>query len=437
VGAKGRQRKGATRASEADRAAGRQRLGLIVFGVVFVLLFIGFAVGQGLGSPSVPSGAVAIVEEVPSEIGTVTEEDYQKAFDRQVEGSKEKAPEPGTDKFQEVQEAALGELVETIWIQGEAEELGIEVTPKQIETELASIKKQSFPTPDAYQKFLDQSGFTQEDVDERVKVQILSTQIQQRIGGTSTQPSNEQIEEYFESEKDSQFTTPASRDVRVVINKDQAKADAAKALLDKDQSPAGWKQAAAKYSEDPTTKSKGGLQSGITEEFVKEPLKSAIFESATGELVGPVKYEGNYLVVEVVELTPKKVKSLGEVRSQITQTLSQEAQQESFSEFISDYQTTWRTRTYCASGYEVPQCANFEGDSHPANVPPACYEADPKTPATACPAPVQLTSPALPGTVTRLKPKGEPFPQRPFPESAEAAPAEALEGAPTAPPTGE
>jgi hypothetical protein len=64
-------------------------------------------------------------------------------------------------------------------------------------------------------------------------------------------------------------------------------------------------------------------------------------------------------------------------------------------------------------------------------------------PATQCPAPVTPISPALPGTVTEAKPKGEPFPQRPLPEaSAEqgeevpgAIPGAAPEG--EAPPAGE
>src|SRR5215218_8703722 len=109
VAAKGRQK------NRAGRSAGRQRLALIVFGAIFVVLFIGFAVAQGIGSPSVPSGAVAIVKGVPSEVGTVTDADYQASFDRQVSQSKEKAPKPGDKKYEEVKEAALGELLDTIW----------------------------------------------------------------------------------------------------------------------------------------------------------------------------------------------------------------------------------------------------------------------------------------------------------------------------------
>ena len=36
-----------------------------------------------------------------------------------------------------------------------------------------------------------------------------------------------------------------------------------------------------------------------------------------------------------------------------------------------------------------------------------------------CPAPVTQTQPALPGSVTEVKPKGEPFAQRPLPAAGQ------------------
>ena len=77
--------------------------------------------------------------------------------------------------------------------------------------------------------------------------------------------------------------------MRVVVNKDKAKVEAAKAALEKDDSPASWKKVAAKYSEDPSTKAKGGLQPALTEELLasQEALKTAVFGSATGVVTGP------------------------------------------------------------------------------------------------------------------------------------------------------
>lgn len=430
VGAKRGQKRKA--GGSQGRSGGRQRLALIVFLAIFALLFIGFAIAEGIGGPSVPSGAVAVVSGVPDDAGTVTQDEFDRALARSAaEGKLKKVPKPGDDKFDELKEAAMTQLLNQVWLAGEAEELGVSVTDKQVETELEKIKEQSFPTAAAYKKFLEESKFTQEDVDTRIRLQLLSTGIQEQIKGESPQASSAQIADYYEKEKATRFTTKESRDVRIIINEDKSEVEAAKKALEKDHSPAGWKTVAAKYSSDPGTKSKGGLQQGITEEFLPPSLKGPIFGSATGELVGPVKNEKSYLLIEVVKLTPEKTKTLAESRSEITSTLGQELQQEFFSEFVANYESKWRSRTTCASDYLVSQCDNYVGNGRPANAPPACFEADPKVPITECPAVVTLTQPALPGTVTALKPKGEPFVQRPIPEaSAAAAGAGAVEGAP-------
>jgi len=421
VGAKGGQRGKPGRDRDRDRAAGRQRLGLILFGALLVALFVGFAVAQGLGSPSVPSGDVVKVQNVPDEIAAISQKDFDRAFAQQVKGAKlKKPPAPGSKKYEEVKEATLTELIEGVWLRGQAEEMGITTTDKQVEEELAQIKKSSFPTPGSYDKFLEESGLSQEDVNDRVELQVVINAIQEKVNAEAPAPTASEISDYYEAEKEKQFTEKESRDVRLIISKDKAKVEAAKKELDKDNSPASWKKVAPKYSSDPTSKSKGGLQEGITAEFLKGELKEAIFDSATGELKGPVKFETNWFLIEVVKLNPAKSKTLAEVKAQIEETLKGEKQQAYLGEFASDFQTKWVSRTYCASGYEIEKCANFKGDGHPANAAPACYEADPKTPATECPAPVTPISPALPGSVTLQKPKGEPFPQRPLPESATA-----------------
>lgn len=404
-----------------SRRSGRQRLALAVFAAVFVLLIIGFAVAQGIGRPSVPSGDVAIVEGVPDEIGTISEADFERAlFQQASQGGLKKTPAPGGKKYEELKTTALNELLDTIWIQGEAEELGISATPKQIATELAQIKKQNFETEAKYQEFLKTSHFTKEDVLARVKLQLLSTQIQERITKGAPPPSDSEISDYYEAARASQYTTAESRDARLVVNKDKAKVEQAKSALEKDDSAASWKKVAAKYSSDPTTKGKGGLQAGLSEESLQEPLKAAIFGSATGQVVGPISYEGNYFAVEVEKLNPEKVQTLSEVSAQIKTQLTQQVSQEAFSEFVSEYQTKWQSRTFCADGYVIERCANYVGSGHPSTAPPACYEADPKGAApTECPAPVAQVSPAVPGSVTILEPQGERLPQRPRPEGIE------------------
>jgi parvulin-like peptidyl-prolyl isomerase len=437
------------KSGQSRKSAGRQRLALVIFGGLFVILFAGFAIAQGIGHPSVPEGDVAIVEHVPDELGTVSEADFKRVLLQQAaQGGLKKTPKPGEKKYEELKTAALGELLDQIWIQGEAEELGISITPKQIATELAQIKKQNFKTEAEFEKFLKTSRFTRADVRARVKLQLLSTQIQEAVAKEAPPASDAEIAEYYDSVKDTQYKTAESRDVRVVVNEDKAKAEEAKALLDKDSSPASWKKVAAKYSEDPTTKSKGGLQPALSEELLasQETLKNAIFDSPSGPIVGPVDVEGKFFVIQVEKLNPEKVQTLKEVSGQIKSQLTQQVAQEVFSEFVTEYQSKWTSRTFCADDYVIERCANYVASGHPANAPPGCYEADPKggLPA-ACPAPVTQLAPALPGSTTVLKPQGERLPQRPRPEGIKAASEEALpeaappstSGAAAPPPTGE
>ena len=213
-----------------------------------------------------------------------------------------------------------------------------------------------------------------------MKLQVLSTAIQEAVSKEAPTPSSSEVSDYYDAAKSTQYTTAPTRDVRIVVNKDKAKAEEAKEQLDKDDSAASWKKVAAKFSTDPTTKSTGGLQAGLSEEALqgKEPIYAAIFKSPTGVVVGPLSYEGSYFVVEVEKLNPEKVQTLDEVSSQIKSQLTQQLAQESFSEFVAGYQSKWTSRTFCASGFVIERCANYVGSGHPSSAPAACYEANPK-----------------------------------------------------------
>jgi parvulin-like peptidyl-prolyl isomerase len=393
----------------------------VLFAVAFIALFVIFAVAEGLGAPSVPSGDIALVSSAPAKFEHISEADYKTAVQQQeAQASLKKPPKAGSKKAEELHKAAIGELLQSAWIFGEAEELGIKVTQKEVEAELAKVKKESFKTEKAFQEFLKESNFTEEDVNERLELQILSTKIQEKITGEAPPLTEGELKSYYEAEKATQFTKPATRDVRVAVNENKKEIEAAKKALEADNSEASWKKVTKKYS--PTTATNAGLQKEISEEFLQEPLKKDIFKSATGELIGPVKQEKSYLLLEVVKLHPEKVQTFAETKATIEQTLGGEREEKYFSEWVSsDFQAKWTSRTHCASGFTIEQCANYKGSGHPAEASEACYEANPKKPAEECPAPVIQNQPALPGSVSSKTPEGERKVQRPRPEEVSKA----------------
>ncbi|MDX6609169.1 MAG: foldase protein PrsA [Solirubrobacterales bacterium] len=402
------------------KSAGLQRLVLLAFAALFILLFVILAIAQGIGHPSVPAGAVAVVEDAPDDLGTVTKGEFQHALEQAAAQAKvTPVPKPGDEKYEELKETALGEALDAIWIQGQAEGMGISVTPKEIAEELKKLKKKAFKTEQQYKEFLKEARFTQADVNQRVKIQLLSEQIQKQVTEETPVPSKTEIEDYYEAAKSSQYTTPESRDIRVIKNKDKAQVEEAKAALEKDDSNKSWEKVAKKYSTD-TTKSTGGLQSAVTEGALGEPLDVAVFAAPQGEIKGPLK-EGGNTVFEVMKITPEKVQSLDEAKSQISAQLAEQAKQQNFAAFVQHYGTKWQSRTFCAAGYVIARCANFKSDGRPPEANEACYEANPKTPPEACPAPVPQVKPAQPGTVSPLNPEGQKLAQRPRPAKLEAA----------------
>lgn len=404
------------------KAAGLKRLALFAFAGLLVLLFVGFAIAQGIGNPSVSSGDVAVIEDAPEGLGTITEAQFRHALVIAAAASQVKPlPKPGDEKYDELKETALGELFDSVWIQGLAEEMGISVTKKEVAEELKKLKSQAFKTEKQFQEFLEESHYTLADVSERVKIQVLSKQIQEQIQGEPSVPSSREIEDYYEEAKSSQYTTPESRDIRTVLNKDKAKVEEAKAELEKDDSVESWEKVAKKFSTDPATKGKGGLQEGVSEGGVPEPLSAEVFAAPQGEVEGSVKDSRGYVVFEVMKITPEKVQSLEEVKSQISTQLEEQASQQNFARFLRNYTNTWLSRTFCASAFTIKRCANFKSDGRSPEADPACFEANPKKPAEACPAPVAQVKPAQPGSVSLLEPEGKRLAQRPHPAGEAAA----------------
>lgn len=426
--------------ADARGPAAARRRGLIVFGAIFLVLFLVVAISEGVGDPSIPSGDAILVEDVPGDAGNVSVADIEHAIETTAaQAGEKKPPKPGDPKYEETKEEAEKFLLEGIWIQGVAADWGIEVTDQEVAKELKKIKKESFQSEAEFKKFLKESGYTSEDIDNRVRTQVLSQKLQEQLQEKAPQPTQDEIEDYYEAAKATQFTQKPSRDVRVILNKDEKKAQEAFDAVSSDNSAKSWSKAAKKYSEDPTTKSSGGLRKEVQEGTLEEPLDKEVFAALEGRAEEPVKVPGGYYVFEVVNSTPESTQELKAVESQIQSTLAQRLEQEYFTNFVGQFQVEWTERTFCASGYEIERCANFEsGDGHPASAPPACYEEDPKGGLPeACPAPVFQLIPALPGSITPLEPRGKPLAQRPVPqeEAGEGAGAEALpEGIP---PTGE
>jgi foldase protein PrsA len=369
-----------------------------LFGAAIVIAVVIAALTAGLGHGSVPDDAVAKVDDTQ-----ISRDDFERALEQAAkrQGLRGGAPDPDDPQYEVLKNEALGDLLDSTWIQGEAEERGIEPTERQVEQQFDRIRKQNFPTEKRFNRFLNQTALTAEDVQDRVRLQVISNEIQQDVSGR-VDPANQGDVEDFYDQNSAQFDRPEQRDVRVVLNKSKAKVEQAKALLDEDSSDSNWKRVAKRYSTDAATKGKGGLRQGLTKGLGDPALDEAVFSAGEDEIGGPVKSELGYYAFEVVKVTPAGRTSFEDVKAALGQQLDAQRQSEAFSAFVEDYRNKWTERTICAEGFRIDRCNNSEERPTQIEGAPAVISVAPATPGT-----VHL---GLPGTPQGPHPPGEGAP---------------------------
>ena len=178
-----------------------------------------------------------------------------------IAAAKKAAPKPGEgqpkqtdadykkqceDQLKQLREQVLGLLISFEWIEREAKEQGVSVSDAEVKKQFEEQKKQTFPKDADYQKFLKDSGQTNEDVMMRVRLDTLSNKIREKVTKGKDKVSDQQIEDYYNKNK-AQFAQPERRDLSIVLTKTEAKAKEAKAALESGQS---FKSVAKEYSID-------------------------------------------------------------------------------------------------------------------------------------------------------------------------------------------
>lgn len=406
-------------AAPVSRLSGNKRTAAIVLAAFLVLIVALVAATSGFGDETVDGDSVAVVD------GTqISKTDFDQALGQAAasQGAAQNCQGPGPDdpQYTTLRDQALNDVLDRAWILGEAEERGIEVSDREVQQEFEQTKKQNFKTEQEYQDFLKQSCFTQADVDQRVRLQVISTKIQDEITQSAGDPSASDIETFYDANK-AQFAQPETRNIRIILNQDPQQAQQAADQLKQDNSPESWQKVAAEFSTDASSKDKGGVREAVTAGVFPQEVDSQIFDAPEGEVVGPIETPSGTYVFQVDSVTAAGTTPLDQVRPQIEQQLKSQAQQEAFSAFLNDYRDHWVQLTVCATDFTTERCDNFTGATQPCPDPSLPKDQQQQQlEQTGCPPPVLSSNPAAPGSFLPFTPaSGQP--QRPHPPGEDTA----------------
>ena len=100
------------------------------------------------------------------------------------------------------------------------------------------------------------------------------------------------------------------------------------------------------------------MLTGVAKGQQEKALDDAIFKAQKGKLVGPVKTQFGYYVLDVSKITPAKQQSLAQSKASIQQILTSDGQRKALDKFGKDYRKRWKAETACRKGFTTADCKN-------------------------------------------------------------------------------
>jgi foldase protein PrsA len=303
-------------------------------------------------------------------------------------------------EYNSLRDQVLQFLISADWVLGESSDQHVSVTDKAVMTQFNTIKAQQFPKPGAFQAFLTQSGQTLPDLLLRVKLDLLSTKLRDKVTKAKATVTPAQINTYYNTNK-SRFAQPERRDLRIILVKTQGEANSAKAQIVHGQS---FASVAKKVSIDQATKAQGGALLGVQRGQEEKALDDAIFGAQLHTLSGPIKTQFGYYVFQVQKVTPASQQTLAAATPTIKQQLLATQQQTALDTFVKTFQKKWTAKTNCRAGYVVMDCKTYKAPKTtgvpgaPTTAPQGTTTAPQGTVSTSAAPPPTATAPATTST---------------------------------------
>ncbi len=271
----------------------------------------------------------------------------------------QKFPAAGTTQFSALKTQVLAALVQNAEFENEAAKLGVTVTDKDIQTQLDSIKKQYFGGSEKrYQQGLKQQGYTDAEVRDQIRMQILSGRLFDKVTA-NVKASDKDVHAYYVAHQ-SQYMTKTSRDVRYILvgkNK-QSLAQSLEQQL-KNAPDSTWCTLAKQYSQDPSSKNtcgKATFQQGQTVPEFDKLLFSLPVKGVAS--VNSAQY-GWFVLQPTGPIKPASMSAERDVAATIRAQLEQQDRNQQMTDWVAKI-----TKDFCNGG-KIAYQAGYEPNPDP------------------------------------------------------------------------
>jgi peptidyl-prolyl cis-trans isomerase C len=314
-----------------------------------VVLALFLLAGCSPASPTseVDSGAKKVVT---FDGGEVTEgevrEGVERLYSSQAAESGKSAPEakPGSPQFEAAKTQVVPQLIAFNLAKAYARENSIEVSGEEIQEEIdlakeqvgqqAAAAEQDVDPEQVFQDALEQFGYTEASFREEVRTSLLLQKVREDALG-DVGPTEQEVEDFYNENKDTRFTIPERRCIRHILfaENEEEKAEEVKSELEEG---GDFEELAQENSQDPGSRENGGdLGCNPSGGFVPE-FDEAASEAEEGDIVGPIESEFGFHILEVTDIQPQEEVPLEEAAPEIEEQLSQQRQATQFDAWIQE-----------------------------------------------------------------------------------------------------
>ncbi len=268
----------------------------------------------------------------------------QERLDQKLSLIKKRAASSGQQldesRLESIKEDMVNNMVEKELLYQKSQEIGIEVEPAAIDSQMQQFKQQ-FPDENQYKQQLSALGYTEELLRSEIETNMAIQKLIEQEIASDIEITDEELNAYYENNPD-QFETPEQVKARHILIKTDAEADEAekqaarkkiKELEKRIEEGEKFSEVAKEESECPSSERGGDLGYFSKGQMVK-PFEEAAFSLAVGNVSDVVETRFGYHLIKAEDKKTASKKTFDEVKDQIKQQLEQQKVKEQLPSYV-------------------------------------------------------------------------------------------------------
>ena len=310
---------------------------------IFLILIMSLTLAMPLaraGEQELLDRVVAVVNDeviTQAELDTLLRPVYEQY-------SKEYSGQELSKAINEVRQKILSQMIEDKLVYQEAVTQGIEVKDEEVEKEFQTFKSK-MEKPEELDQMLEREGLTMKALRERLKKQAMVRQLQDREIRSKVIVSPAAVEDFFKQNPEQfkakerirvrSLTIKKSEDARAKGLTDEKAKQRIELLEQKIRLAHNFDEIVKGFSEDSHAKQEG-LGEWIERGAMIESVDEVIFKTPVGQITGVVETPIGYHLFRVEAKEPEKVRTLEEVKDQISGYLFQQESNKRFKDWMEE-----------------------------------------------------------------------------------------------------